>query len=132
MKRLTLLLLVLSFLPLGAQNRTQHGTLTSQKKYPLLNYFELLQPSKPDPAQWAELKGVQVSWGRIDASYAKTEVPAVKVRHAIRLEAWKGETVMAQALVWSARTVSDLTFTLSDLRGPAVIPASAAERALKS
>ena len=94
MKRLTLLLLVLSFLPLGAQNRTQNGVLTSQKKYPLLNYFELPQPAEPDPAQWAKVKGVQASWGRIDASYAKTEVPAVKVRHAIRLEAWKGETVM--------------------------------------
>ena len=127
MKRLMILLLAAAFLPLGAQNRTQHGTLTSQKKYPLLNYFELPQPSKPDPAQWAKVKGVQVSWGSADAAYAKTEVPAVKALRSIRLEAWKGETVMAQALVWSAGPVPDLTFTLSDLRGPAVIPASAAE-----
>ena len=78
MKRLMILLLAAAFLPLGAQNRTQNGVLTSQKKYPLLNYFELPQPAKPDPAQWTKVKGVQVSWGSADAAYAKTEVPAVK------------------------------------------------------
>ena len=128
MKRLCIIILLfVSLLSLGAQNRTQNGALTSQKKYPLLNYFELPQPSKPDPAEWGKVSGVQASWGSAGATYAKTKVPAVRVLRSIRLDAWKGETVMAQAIVWSARPVSDLTFTLSDLRGPAVIPASAAE-----
>ena len=59
MKRLCIIILLfVSLLSLGAQNRTQNGALTSQKKYPLLNYFELPQPSKPDPAEWGKVSGV--------------------------------------------------------------------------
>ena len=109
MKKITLLFLVLS-LPLGAQNRTQNGELTGQKMYPLLNYFELPQPV--DTSAWANVKGIRVSWGSADADYAKREVPALKERRSLTLKAWKGERVMAQALLWSAREAEDIRFSL--------------------
>ena len=113
MKRcLSCLLLLACVLPLEGQNRTQNGVLTSQKKYPLLNYFELAYPVAAVPSEWAAVKGVQVSWGNIDASYAKTSVPLFRSVRSCKLSAWRGETVMAEALVWSAKKAEDITYSL--------------------
>ena len=113
MKRLIYILLFFACaMPLGGQNRTQNGALTGQKKYPLLNYFELACPEPAVVSEWKDVKGVQISWGSVDSSYAKTSVPVSKVVKALRLDAWRGETVMAQALVWSAKSAPDVTFSL--------------------
>ncbi len=113
MKRLINILLIFACaMPLGGQNRTQNGALTGQKKYPLLNYFELACPAPAVVSEWKDVKGVRISWGSVDSSYAKTAVPVSKVVKALRLDAWRGETVMAQALVWSAKSAPDVTFSL--------------------
>ena len=113
MKRLIYILLFFACaMPLGGQNRTQNGALTGQKKYPLLNYFELACPEPAVVSEWKDVKGVQISWGSVDSSYAKTSVPVSKVVKALRLDAWRGETVMAEALVWSKKAAPDISFSL--------------------
>ena len=113
MKRFIYCLLLLAcVMPLGGQNRTQNGALTGQKKYPLLNYFELACPAPAVVSEWKDVKGVRISWGCVDSSYAKTSVPVSKVVKALRLDAWRGETVMAEALVWSKKAAPDISFSL--------------------
>lgn len=126
-KLLSVTVCVAVMIPAMSQNRTQNGTLTSQKKYPLLNYFEIVDYVPEDPAQWAGVKGVKVSWGEVDSSYAKTSVPLTRERHTLSLDAWRGEVVSALALVWSATAAQDITFSLGDLKGPGVIPGASAE-----
>ena len=119
MKRITLSLFscLLSFGVLSAQQGvTQCGLPTGQTPFPVLTYTELPDPMQPVPREWAMVKTPHVSWGSTDVRYAKHKVPQLKQQNTLRLHAWRGEKVNAQAVVWTGSEVENLKCTLSDLK----------------
>ena len=94
------------------------------------DYVELTD-TKPhdDAAVWSKLPSTpQISWGSTDVRYAKLNVPVLTKATTCRTQAWKGERVNMQAVVWTKTGMSDVRATVSDLSsGASVIPASAVE-----
>ena len=58
---------------------------------------ELGDPHPADAASWRRVSAPCLGWGSIDQRYPKTAVP--QLNPTIRLSAWKGERVNAQALL---------------------------------
>lgn len=119
MKRITLSLFscLLSFGVLSAQQGvTQCGVPTGQTPFPVLTYTELPDPMQPVSREWAMVKNPHVSWGSTDVRYAKHKVPQLKQQNTLRLHAWRGEKVNAQAVVWTGSEVENLNCTLSGLK----------------
>ncbi len=92
------------------------------------HYDELPFWEHPDEDEWSSVRGLNFSWGSVDARYARHQVPAVKAVKSLLLEGWRGERVFAQAVIWT-KTAAEISFSLSDLsgRGGSIIPASSCE-----
>ncbi|MDR2919215.1 MAG: DUF4091 domain-containing protein [Tannerella sp.] len=103
--------------------------LTAQQpeKYPLGDYNELTDTKPYDSnAVWDKLSSpTQLSWGSTDVRYPKLSIPKITKTTRWQTNAWKGERVNAQAVLWTKTDLSDVSVTISDLKnGSAVIPAS--------
>ena len=97
------------------QGVTHAGRPTGQPAFPIENYKELANPVKTDLQLWKNVNKTYVSWGSTDVRYKK-EVPAMKkVQAKLQLNAWKGERVSAQFVVWGNEALDQLTFEVSDL-----------------
>lgn len=119
MKKELLLLLtcILGTTTLYAQQGiTQCGTPTNQKPFPMEEYRELPDPKSPDQEAWKVVTRPCVSWGTTDKRYAKSEVPMSKKQTLLKLSAWKGERVNAQAVVWSSKEVKALQYSFSEFK----------------
>ena len=69
---------------------------------------------------------VRFCWGTTDVRYKKLNVPDVKMTGMLRLKAWKGERVNAQAVLWTQKELEGAEIAVSELKnGSSVIPASA-------
>lgn len=94
------------------------------------DYDELPDPDAISlkPA-WKGMSGTCVSWGNTDTRYSKSlPAPIVTEVRSLELDAWKGEKVSAQFVVWTAEGLGSLNFTISDLKnGKEIIPSSEAE-----
>ena len=90
--------------------------------------FEELTDTKPHdgPEVWAEIGApVQLGWGSVDVRYKKLDVPDVRPSNRMKLKAWRGERVHAQAVLWTNRDLQGVSVEVSDLKnGSAAIPAS--------
>lgn len=90
--------------------------------------FEELTDTKPHdgPEVWAEIGApVQLGWGSVDVRYKKLDVPDVRPSNRMKLKAWRGERVHAQAVLWTNRDLQAVSVQVSDLKnGSAAIPAS--------
>lgn len=95
------------------QGVTQCGTPTGQAPFPVKTYQELPDPTRPDAQKWATVKQPATSWASTDMRYAKHEVPALKPQRTLRLQAWRGERVNAQAIVWTGNDLTDLNVDLT-------------------
>lgn len=95
------------------QGVTQCGAPTGQAPFPVKSYKELPDPNQPDVQKWATVKQPVVSWGSTDLRYAKHEVPALKLQRTTRLQAWRGERVNAQAVLWTGTDLTDLSIDLT-------------------
>lgn len=98
------------------------------EKFPLGEYTELTDTKPIDQQAWDDLKApVHLSWGSTDVRYSKTNVPALKETRLWKGTAWKGERINAQAVLWSAAPLANVSVSVSDLKGPggSIIPASA-------
>ena len=115
-KNLTILLgLSLSCLPLMAQNGvTQCGVPTGQERFPLKSYIELPDHDSGSGEAWKQIAGPQVSWGSIDVRYAKKRIPEIKKTTSLKIEGWKGESVHAQAVIWTPCALGQLNFEMGD------------------
>ena len=79
-------------------------------------YQEAANPIATNPTLWAKVTAPQISWGSTDIRYKKEEpAPIRSTQKSINLTAWKGEKVSAQMVVWTPKTLNDLTLTVSDL-----------------
>lgn len=87
-----------------------------------------LSDTKPrsSAAEWAALKRpVSFAWGTTDVRYPKHVIPTTSSANTVTLSAWRGESVSAQAVITTSRTLDGATLTISDLRcGKATIPAA--------
>ncbi len=59
--------------------------------------------------------GIQMAWGTIDQRYPKYNVPQERMTKTIRLNAWAGERVMAQAVVWTRSNIEAPHIEATDL-----------------
>ena len=89
------------------------------EKFPLGDYVELTDTKPHDGEEvWSKMTApVRFCWGTTDVRYKKLNVPDVKtdVRYkklnvpdvkatgTLRLKAWKGERVNAQAVLWTQK-----------------------------
>lgn len=98
------------------------------EKFPLGDYEELTDTKPHDGVEvWNKMKApVQFCWGTTDVRYKKLNVPDAKQTGTLRLKAWKGERVNAQAVLWTQKDLEGAEMTVSELKnGSSVIPASA-------
>ncbi len=98
-------------------------------KFPL-GAFEELTDTKPRDGKdvWGKMPAaVQLEWGSTDVRYKKWNVPTeLSGTKTLRLTAWKGERVNAQAVLWTRRELKNLRLSVNELKkGREVIPASA-------
>ena len=113
-----LMALTMGLLPAFAQEEgiTQCGTPTGQAAFPLETYMELPDPDHGDGEAWKSLSRPQASWGSIDQRYAKKRIPQLKGNDRLRLEAWKGERVHAQAVAWTPETLDAFSFEIGEFK----------------
>lgn len=98
------------------------------EKFPLGDYEELTDTKPHDGVDvWNKMTApVRFCWGTTDVRYKKLDVPDVKSTGTLRLKAWKGERVNAQAVLWTQKDLEGAEMTVSELKnGNSVIPASA-------
>lgn len=98
------------------------------EKFPLGDYEELTDTKPHDGVEvWNKMTApVRFCWGTTDVRYKKLVVPDVKATGTLRLKAWKGERVNAQAVLWTQKDLEGAEMTVSELKnGNSVIPASA-------
>lgn len=98
------------------------------EKFPLGDYEELTDTKPHDGVEvWNKMTApVRFCWGTTDVRYKKLDVPDVKATGTLRLKAWKGERVNAQAVLWTQKDLEGAEMTVSELKnGNSVIPASA-------
>jgi len=71
-----------------------------------------------DAAAWTKEKpGLHAAFGSEDQLYFRTEVPEVsKETTAWEATGWRGERLNTQILIWSPDTLSQVRFTVSDLK----------------
>ena len=94
------------------------AVLAGQEKFPVESYEELPQFVKPDAKEWESVKGTRISWGSTHERYAKTSVPMKNLSRLQGISGWRGEKVAAQAVVWSRDGLEELSFEISDFKGP--------------
>lgn len=70
-----------------------------------------------DANAWQKVKaGMQVNFGSEDELYFRTEVPQITMEPGVwQATAWKGERLNTQIIVWSADTLEQVRFKVSDL-----------------
>ena len=98
------------------------------EKFPLGDYVELTDTKPHDGEEvWNKMTApVRFCWGTTDVRYKKLNVPDVKATGTLRLKAWKGERVNAQAVLWTQKELEGAKIAVSELKnGSSVIPASA-------
>jgi hypothetical protein len=79
-------------------------------------YTEMDNPIKKDPAEWARLKNnINVSFASDNVKYSKEKVPLTVLQNKWEAIAWKGEKVHTQVLVFTKKSIPELSFTVNDL-----------------
>ena len=80
-------------------------------------------------AAWDQVgKKLNASWVSSDFGYGRSEVPAVGPMEMCHLNAWKGERVSAQFLLWSGEAKDGVECQISDFKSEtAVLPATVAQ-----
>lgn len=76
---------------------------------------------------WKSVGSPQVSWGSTDVRYSKTDVPDLKRKATLKLKAWRGERVNAQAVVWTGVAVEALNYSFGEFKNAkgGILPADA-------
>lgn len=75
---------------------------------------ELADPKPGDQQTWNAQKGITLGWGSIDVRYSRSQ-PA-KGTASLKLKAWKGERVAAQAVLSTSMDLQKVRFSVSDLK----------------
>ncbi len=92
------------------------------------NYDELCDTRPRDPAEaWAAMRrGTMLEWGSTYVRYPKHELPGATKDGKLRLKAWRGERVTAQAVLWTRDGIGGASVIPGVLKGRSgEIPATA-------
>lgn len=92
------------------------------------DYQELADPAVYDgPWMWRhDTPKRPLMWGSVDVRYPQHSVPQGLTDRTMKLKAWRGEKVHAQAVLWTAYDLNTLRLVVSPLRnGRHTLPASA-------
>ena len=99
------------------------------EQYPLGAFDELTDTKPRDGKEvWDKMSApVQLEWGSTDVRYNKWNVPSGLLgTKFLRMTAWKGERVNAQAVLWTREELKNIRVSVGELKkGKDVIPASA-------
>lgn len=100
----------------------------AQKDMRQVQDYEELTDTKPHdgPDVWGRMDApAKLGWGSVGVRYPKQDVPDVRPGGVVRLTAWKGERVHAQAVLWTNRDLEGVNVSVSALKhGRNAIPAS--------
>jgi hypothetical protein len=78
-------------------------------------YFELANPARTPVEEWSKVASdVNVSFASDNIRYPKEKVPAVS-SNELTIKAWRGEKVHTQILVWTKKTIHELSCQPGDL-----------------
>src|SRR5699024_9839669 len=81
-------------------------------------YTEMADPTKDTLSDWSGVPSdLQASFVSIDKRYPKSVNPDISTETAHKVVGWKGETVSAQVLLWSADSVPQVQVAVSDFSG---------------
>src|SRR5258708_10830628 len=109
-----------TFLSLTAISQSNKGQF-SPSMAPVLSPHhqdEYTFDTSQNPENWTKEKpGMHVSFGSEDKLYFRSEVPVLEQKKVLWEESgWRGERLNAQIVVWSPDTLSQVHFTLHDLK----------------
>jgi hypothetical protein len=95
------------------------GQDLSFSKKGLIYYAESANPAKTDMAEWAKVKqDVNVSFASDNIRYQKEKVPVEGLSGTVVLQAWKGEKVNTQVLIWTRADIKSVRVEAGQLSGP--------------
>lgn len=79
-------------------------------------YQELPNPEKTPVEEWAKVtNGVQVSFASSNISFPKSQAPEITKNTSWKTNAWKGEKVNTQILLWTKTDIAALSLSVFDL-----------------
>ncbi len=79
-------------------------------------YSEMANPVKANPEEWSKITNpVNVSFASDNIRYAKEKVPMLSLAISWDATAWKGEKIHTQILVWTKKSIPEISFKTSDL-----------------
>ena len=96
---------------------------------PVETFAEAEDPVAADSTAWESVKkGLNAMWGSTDCLYSRSVPPASQdAPKSIRLTAWRGERVSAQAVLWSASGAQSVVCATDDFTSDgATLPAGIA------
>ncbi len=89
----------------------------SEGHYPLDVYTEPSGSEPQDMAAWLQLDDeVYFTWASRDVQYARNEVPAVRLASDTTFNAWKGERLGVQAIVFARKGMDGLSVSIGAWR----------------
>jgi hypothetical protein len=105
-------LLLLTICLLNAALYAQDASFSQPGK---TSYHELLNPAKIPVEEWSKVASdINVDYGSDNVRYPKEKVPPVSSK-VWSMTAWKGEKVHTQILVWTKKSIPELSFITGDL-----------------
>lgn len=94
----------------------------------LVTYQEANDPNPDISANWTSVSaGLQSSFASYFVKISKSSVPEIVSENSCELTGWKGERVYSQILMWTADSVENIEFEVSDFssKSGATLPSSA-------
>ncbi|HEY4110792.1 DUF4091 domain-containing protein [Puia sp.] len=118
MRKSILFFLILQFVIKPAFAQEHYGQIDSSLMPALSPHYqkELTFDKPTHPAAWNSQQGPHVGFGSTDEPYFRTEVPTVKETDAWDGCGWRGQRLNIEIVVWSADTLEQVRFKLSDLK----------------
>ena len=91
-----------------------------QAQSQVFNYEELNDGRpKPESTEWKKVvAGTRLEWGNTDMRYDKYALPSPNKKNGktLRLHAWRGESVNAQAVIYTGKALTNTTVSTSPLK----------------
>ena len=85
--------------------------LESRPVQSCITFVEAADPAPDSLADWSKVsKHLNVSFGDIDTRYAKSSVPAIEKTTIWTGNAWRGERISAQVVLWSADNIEKVNY----------------------
>ncbi|MDR3007480.1 MAG: DUF6067 family protein [Sphingobacterium sp.] len=93
----------------------------SQQRYATGTTFtEMADPTKDTLSNWSNVKsGLHASFVSIDKRYPKSVNPNLTAQNTATVDAWKGEQVSAQVLLWTNAAAANVAVSASALKSAA-------------